>query len=256
MQLETINAFWIGPKLGPMSVACLRSFLRHGHRVVLHVYDAPDDVPAGVELADAAKLLPRDRVRAYRKSGSHAFAANQFRYEALAAGLGLYVDCDCYCVRPVEAADYIMGWESSSRICNAVLKMPAGSPLLAQMRSIFDMRAFIPPWASGKIRRKYRLRAAIGRPVPLPEMEWGTTGPLALTHYARHFGVLGEVAPPDVFYSLALDHAKLLFEPGLTLQDLTTPRTRIVHLWNEYIRHIKGAPPAGSPLAQILAEGT
>ncbi|WEK51164.1 MAG: hypothetical protein P0Y66_03790 [Candidatus Kaistia colombiensis] len=256
MQIETINAFWIGPNLGAMSIACLRSFMRHGHRVVLHVYDEPCDVPLGVELADAAKLLPRDQIRRYRKSGSHAFAANQFRYEALAAGAGLYVDCDCYCVRPIEVSDYIMGWESHSHICNAVLKLPPGSPLLEEMRAIYGKKAFIPPWASRKIRRKYRLRAAIGLPVGLPDMEWGTTGPLALTHYARHHGVLDRASPPDFFYSLAPGHANLLFEPGLTIEDLTTPRTRIVHLWNEFTRHINAPPPDGSPLAQILTEGS
>jgi len=254
MQIETINAFWIGPKLGPMTVACLRSFLRHGHRVILYVYDEPDDVPAGVELADAARFLPRERIRQYRKSGSHAFAANQFRYEALAAGVGLYVDCDCYCVRPVEVADYIMGWESHSHICNAVLKLPVGSPLLEEMRSIFGRKSFIPPWLPRKAKRRYRIRAAIGLPVALNDMEWGTTGPLGLTHYAREFGVADRASPPDAFYSLAPGHAKLLFEEGLTIHDLTTPRTRIVHLWNEYTRHLK-APAPGSPLAQILAEG-
>lgn len=255
MQIETINAFWVGPKLGKMSVACLRSFLRHGHRVVLYVYDEPEDVPAGVRLEDASKFLPRESVRNYRKSGSYAFAANQFRYEALSAGIGLYVDCDCYCIRPVEVDDYIMGWESHSHICNAVLKLPPGSDLLRKMRSIFLQRAFIPPWLPKRVKRRYRFRAAIGRPVALSEMEWGTTGPLALTHFARQYDVADRASAPDFFYSLSPGHTKLLFEPGLTIDDLTTPRTRIVHLWNEYLRHIKTPPPHGSPLAQILREG-
>jgi len=48
MTLPTINAIWIGPKPGPMNAACLRSFLRHAHRVALHCYASPSDVPDGV----------------------------------------------------------------------------------------------------------------------------------------------------------------------------------------------------------------
>jgi hypothetical protein len=60
--LPAVHAFWIGGGLGPMHVACLKSFVRIGHRTVLHVYDDPADAPPGIELADAAKILPRDRI--------------------------------------------------------------------------------------------------------------------------------------------------------------------------------------------------
>ena len=68
MTLATINAIWIGSRLGDLHVACLRSFLRHGHRVVLHVYDEPQDTPFGVALADASKFLPRSRIFRNRKA--------------------------------------------------------------------------------------------------------------------------------------------------------------------------------------------
>lgn len=53
----TINSLWIGKKLGPIHAACLRSFIRHGHDVVLHAYGKPDDTPEGVRLFDASKLM-------------------------------------------------------------------------------------------------------------------------------------------------------------------------------------------------------
>lgn len=51
-----INTVWIGKKLGPVHAACLRSFVRHGHDVVLHCFELPEDTPEGVRFFDAARL--------------------------------------------------------------------------------------------------------------------------------------------------------------------------------------------------------
>jgi hypothetical protein len=115
LSLPVINAFWVGPKLGPVSRACLYSFVRAGHRVRLHVYENPSDVPYGVELADAAELMPKSMAMAHKETGSFALAADFFRYEVQAAEIGVYVDCDCYCLQPLEDAEYIMGWENQTQ---------------------------------------------------------------------------------------------------------------------------------------------
>ena len=133
--LPTVNAIWIGPELGQIHAACLRSFRRQGHRVVLHCYRRPADTPADVETSDAAGLLPEDRIIRYRGNGSYALFSNLLRYEVLKAGLGLYVDCDMFCLRPIQDADYIFGYEGIFRgsISNAVLKLPSDSPTLAAL---------------------------------------------------------------------------------------------------------------------------
>ena len=43
--LPAVHAFWIGGPLGAMHTACLKSFIRAGHRTLLHVYDDPGDAP-------------------------------------------------------------------------------------------------------------------------------------------------------------------------------------------------------------------
>jgi hypothetical protein len=108
MGLAIVNAIWIGPELGVVHVACLKSFLRHGHQVVLHCYEKPKDVPDGVELADASRLLPIKRIFYKNKNKSVAGFADLLRYELLGLGLGLYVDCDVFYLRPIEDADYIL----------------------------------------------------------------------------------------------------------------------------------------------------
>jgi len=255
-QLPTINAFWIGPRLGRLHAACLRSFVEQGHRVILHTYNPPpEDRPKGVEIADAAALLGRDRIIRHQKSGSLALAADLFRYELMAADAGIYVDCDCYCVAPLAGDDFLVGWETDSRLCNAVLQLSPDCPLLAAMRAIGASPGFIPPWEKPLRKKLYRFRLAAGAPVPLSEMKWGTTGPIALTYYAKALGLADKAKPIDVFYPLHYHHVGLLRDPEIKLGDLITPRTKVVHLWNEYLNKDNTAPLPGSPLAEILSAG-
>jgi len=251
VQLPVVNAIWIGPELGPIHAACLCSFLCHGHRVVLHCYEPPKDTPKDIEIADAAKLLPAYRTIRYRRSGGLSLYSNLLRYEVLRAGLGLYVDCDVFCLRPIEDADYIFGWETGKSINNAVLKMPADCPALAALSAIKDTPNFVPPWRKKRRRRWEWLRGG-APPLPLEELPWGTTGPNALTYYAKQHGVAHLASPIDRFYPLHWDQVRLLFDPALPLKALTTPRTDAIHLY-----HSKLAPFAhngmstSSPLWQI-----
>ena len=59
------NTLWIGPELGRVERACLRSFLRNGHPVTLYCYDEVAGVPEGVVLADAHEVLPAEQVRSW-----------------------------------------------------------------------------------------------------------------------------------------------------------------------------------------------
>src|SRR5690606_29530976 len=107
---------------------------------ILHCYEKPEDAPKGVEIADAALVLPADRLVRHRKSGSLALSSDLFRMELQAIGGGIYVDADCYCVRPLEDDEYIFGWESSRYIASGVLRLPAESAILEAMRAIATTR--------------------------------------------------------------------------------------------------------------------
>jgi hypothetical protein len=194
--------------------------------------------------------MPEDSIIAYKKGGSYALFANLFRYEILRAGLGLYVDCDVYCVRPIKDASYIFGWESGKLINNAILKLPQDCPVLHDLCRIKE-----PAWAVEQ-HRKLPLRKRLFRAAPsIAEMPWGTTGPKALTSYTRKHGMQDLVSPPDIFYPVSPIQIQLLADPGLTLEELITSRTRAVHFYMEMIKRagITDFPPK-SPLGRIIAE--
>jgi hypothetical protein len=223
--------------------------------MTLWCYEPPEDVPGGVVLRDPAELLPGAAIL-HHSSGSPALFANRFRYELQRRGLGIWLDCDIYLVRPLDdLPEHLLGWESPERINNAVLRLPANSPLLAPLLAVFEERE-VPPWlpAPARLAAKWRLRLT-GR-TGLARMPWGAAGPMALTWLARRHGLAAEAQPEEVFYPVHWSRSAWIRDPSVALADVLTPRTRAVHLWNQVIAPWKEAPaPPGSFLARLQTEG-
>jgi hypothetical protein len=256
MQLAVVNAIWIGPRLGPVHSACLQSFIDHGHRVILHAYEAIEDAPPTVESFEARNLMSADMIVRHQKTGSLALASDIYRYRILRAGMGLYVDCDMFCMRPIADRDYILGWANEKHITSAVLKAPKDSALVAALCAAADDPAFVPPWDPAPKRFYHHLRKSLGMPVPVLRQRWGTIGPKLVTHSVQELGLSSVVSPPAVFSPLrSMEHHRL-YEAGLSLAALATPETLAIHLRNELIRRRPMADiPTNSPMAQILAVG-
>lgn len=252
MQAE-INAVWIGDRMGPVHAACLRSFLDHGHEVRLHAFAPVSDAPEGVEHFDAERLMRRDEVFAYRDRGSFALAADIYRYRILKAGLGIYVDCDVFCLKPWPAADFLFGQECGELVNNAVLAMPKDSALLNDLVAATSNPYFVPPWISPLKRLKHRWRIAVGRPIHVADMPWGTFGPWLLTDVLARHKLLHLAQPPDVFYPVHHVDAGRLNDPNVTLADLVTERTLGLHLWNSGISTTSLLP--GSVVGRIAGIG-
>ncbi|WP_137389822.1 galactosyltransferase Lgt5 [Rhodoligotrophos defluvii] len=250
--LPVVHTFWIGPKLGPVATACLRSFLTVGHPVVLHVYDEPADTPPGIVLRDANEIVPRDRVVQHQQSGSYALFSDIFRYRLLRNGADLYADCDVFCLKPIPRNDYVFGYQDIRFINGAVLALPPQSELLQTLLSISEDPGFIPPWLSRAKQRRLRWAKRLRRHPGLPALTWGSIGPLAITHFAKQLGVDHLAQPIDIFYPVSYWHFSLLLDPDLALSELVTTRSCCVHLWNELIREKNPVVPPSSPLGRML----
>jgi hypothetical protein len=249
------NSLWIGSALGRVERACLRSFLRVGHAVTLYCYEQPGGVPEGVEVKDAAEILPADRIIRYR-GRSVALFANFFRYELQRRGLGLWLDVDQYLVAPVDFdRPYIFGFEEPGVINNGVLRVPPDSPMLADLLAIFEEREvpfWLPPIERLKAARRLRRH---GR-TDLAKMPWGNAGPKALTALARKHGLTHWALDPEVLYPVHYKQARWIMDPSQRLEDVLTPRSVGLHLWNNIIARYKEQPaPPGSFLERLHEEG-
>jgi hypothetical protein len=246
---------WIGPSLGPVERACIRSVLRQGHALSLYCYAPPAGVPEGVVLRDAAEIVPESGIVRHR-GGSAALFANLFRYRLQQAGRGIWLDCDIYLLAPIRRkGGHLFGEEAPGRINTAVLRLPPDSPLLPPLIACFDDRN-VPPWIPLGARLAARWRLALTGRAGLSRMPWGVAGPLAITALAREYGLSAQAQPPEIFYPMPWQQAAWIRDPARRLEEVTTPRTVAVHLWNERIKHFKDAPaPPGSFLARLQREG-
>lgn len=249
------TAFWHGAPPGPIERACMRSVVRHGNGLALYSYRDIPDLPAGVELRDAATILPEDRMIRH-SGGSPAPFADWFRYSLQQHGAGTWIDLDIYFVAPLEhRGDYLFGLQEPGVINNAVLRLPPDSPLVLALIDLFEHERPLP-WLSLRERtldRWNRIFAPAKRRERLP---WGATAPRALTALAYKLDVAHWAVPAEVFYPVTYHRADWILDPALRLEDMIGPQTVAVHLWNELIRPFKQGPaPRGSFLERLLDEG-
>ena len=246
---------WIGPRLGPVERTCLKSVLNQGHRLALYCFDEPAGVPEGVELRDASEILPRDRIIRHR-TGSIALFSNWFRYELQRREAGTWVDCDVYLLAPMDGrSPCLFAEEAPGRINTGVLRLPPDSPLLPPLVALFEERS-VPPWLPLRSRMAAALRLWRRGRSGLAAMSWGSAGPKALSYLARQHDLSRFALASDIFYPAPWQDALWITEPRRSLEEIVTPRTVAVHLWNERIKQIKDRPaPPGSFLARLQAEG-
>jgi hypothetical protein len=130
-----VHGLWIGKRLSLMEQLTLRSFVACGHRFVLWLYDQLEhDVPPGVEVRDACKIIPRDRVFCYKagiRPGSYAGFSDLFRYKLLYDCGGWWSDLDVACLKPLDFDTwYAFHPHTNLGLVGSVLKAPPCSDLM------------------------------------------------------------------------------------------------------------------------------
>ena len=243
--LVPLNSLWVGPRLGYLERLCLVSAIAAGHRFTLWSYDLANlaGVPSGVDLRDAAEVMPQELLLRYRDSGSVALGANLWRIELLAKGLGCWVDMDFIFLRPLECDDYIFGWEYEKWINNAVLFAPPHSQMVADLAAIPQPNQ-CPPWWGPRHRAKFYWRRLRGGHVGLEDYPWGTFSAGLVTHVVKRNGLLRYARTPDVFYPVRWKDAHALFEPAAVVESMLTASTRAVHMWHSRLHGLRDNPPA------------
>lgn len=243
-RLPTVCSFWHG-ELSWLERLCITSFVREGHPFVLYAYHELQDVPAGVEVRDAGEVVPRERLFFYKGHGTVGVFSDLFRASLLRRGAGIWVDCDVFCLRPLEGyGDYIVGYERAPRpdgtggsLNGAVLLCPADSPLVGAMLSVFTdgPRALLEPHLPLFRRLEVAARRLGGQRVPAHHMQYGATGPFALTYFARRLGLEEHVLPVEVFYPVPYADIPGLMQTGGDPSRLIVAESRAIHIWRSQL---------------------
>ena len=258
--LPPIVSFWHGP-LSWLERVSIASFARQGHTVLVYTYEPQGELPAGAEWQDAETILPREKLFFYKDEGTPGVFSDLFRLELMRRDAGIWADCDIYCVKPFDGlGEYVFGWEREGSINNAVLRMPGTAPLLDDLMSVFDTenRPLLEPHLPFGRRLEVAARRLFGDPVPPAHMQFGATGPFALTHFIKRRGLAGKALPSTVFYPVPYAGIPSLLEPGSDIVDFLTPDTLCVHIWRSQLtrrgRADLAPPPPGSALAKLVDE--
>ena len=156
--------------------------------------------------------------------GSYAPFSDLFRYELQRRDLGMWIDCDVYCVRAFAFEQpYVFGWQTPDALGNAVLRLPSGSKLAGDLIALFDKRSTIYPWLSSAEQKRWLERKWAGESFDWTDLPWAATGPSALTYLVRELGLTGHALRPSVLYPLPLRDAAQLLRAGADLIPYIAP---------------------------------
>lgn len=250
-----VAALWIGGALSFLEQLCLKSFVDAGQHIRLYHYDPIPNVPAGVELADAAEILPRTGFLRHERTGSPALHSDLFRYHMLARlDRTIWADTDAYCVRPFDTPNgHFYAWESDEGLNGGVLGLPRDSATLAALLEFTADEFAIPPFYGAKYRAELEAKAAAGTPVHCSEMPWGVWGPHALTHFLKQTGEVKYALPQAALYPFSYADRRLMLRPGLDAAAHVTPDTWSIHFYGRRMRaRILDSEPGGIPRPRTL----
>jgi hypothetical protein len=213
---DPVTTLWIG-ELSRLECLCFRSWMHHGHPFHLWAYDVPEGVPRGVEVHDAAEILPRDAIFRYGKhaekhgafaqeDGGYGGFANLWRYHYLHRYGGWWVDADLIALKPLDfKTPYLFGAAVRRRIYNGLMRTPPGTAFTADLIAAAE---------------------AMGRDVKFCE-----SGPALLPRMVRAHGLQAFIRKTKTFYPHHWSKWQIPFQP-----DRPLPTSYTIHLWNEVLR--------------------
>jgi Alpha 1,4-glycosyltransferase conserved region/Glycosyltransferase sugar-binding region containing DXD motif len=246
--------FWHGPALTRLERLSMSSFIANGHPLILHCYEPPAGVPEQVQIADAARTLPRQHLFRERRSGSVAHFADWFRFQVLHDQGGIWADTDVVCLKPLRYRQAeIFGWEDQRTINIAVLGLPAGHELAAALLECWRNPTRVLPWDSWRTRRRKWLRRLLPGD-DRPYVRWGELGTQAFTEMARRLGYDRLALPFWHFYPVHYMNWQTIFDDSLRDNLALIEASSTIHLWNEMTRREPGFDKNGAFAPDSLFE--
>jgi hypothetical protein len=234
---DIIQSLWIGDSLSKVEQLSIKSFINNGHPYVLYTYTDIKNLPEGVTIGDANKIVPEKNIFAYKNGwgkGSYAGFADLFRFELLNKMGNWWVDTDVICLKPFKFDNELVicsSFEGKWGICpnSCIIKASAGH----------KMTTYILDYIYS---------------IDYNNIEFGDIGPLLVQKTVNELGLEPYVVPYGYFNpiswsnvgDLVLDKISIKNRFKETLRPLLKPKTMdgrtigkdayAIHLWNEVWR--------------------
>ncbi|MCB0508977.1 MAG: glycosyltransferase [Chitinophagales bacterium] len=137
--IETVHGLWIGGSLSALECLTIQSYLQHGFRFILWVYDANNlNVPENVVVKHAHEIIASEKVFQYKTQnvhghgkGSYAGFSDIFRYKLLYEYGGIWTDMDITCLQNFHIqSDYFFRYHHKLGAVGNFMKCPRNSALM------------------------------------------------------------------------------------------------------------------------------
>ncbi|OUS19452.1 hypothetical protein DI396_08800 [Litorivita pollutaquae] len=254
-----IAALWMQGPLSFLEQLCLKSFVDAGHHVKLYHYGALQNVPDGIELADANEVLPDYNVLTHARTGSPALHSDIFRYKMLEQNTDtIWADTDAYCVKRFETPNgHFYGWESDKHINGGVLGLPKDSDTLRALLDFTSDEYAIPEYYGEDYVKELEDARDAGHPIHASEQPWGVWGPHAVTHFLHKTGEAKYALPQEGLYPFTFRDRRMMLKRNFDTSPYVTENTYSIHLYGRRMRarlveKEGGAPHRKSLLGQLL----
>jgi hypothetical protein len=228
---DLIQSLWVGPRLSALERLSISSFLQNGHRYHLYVYEAVEGVPRGVELQDAAQILPRASIFTYREHATYSGFSNFFRYKLLLERGGWWVDTDLVCLKPFDfSSRFVFSSErgrADALVNVGAIKTPAGSEVMHYA------------WT------------ACTRMDPA-QLKWSQCGPTLAGAAVKACSLQAYVQPPHVFCPIHFSEWERMLDPAETWA--FDESTAAIHCWNELWRRSNRSKDSAYPAGCLYEE--
>ncbi len=237
-QKYTIAALWMEGPLSYLEQLCLKSFVDAGHETVLYHYGPLQNVPDGIELADANEILPQTNFLQHERTGSPALHSDLFRYKMLKKMRNaIWADTDAYCMKPFETPNgHFYGWESKHHINGGVLGLPHDSDTLNALLDFTSDEFAIPTYYGPEYEEELIAKRDAGEPVHASEQPWGVWGPHAVTHFLHETGEARFALPQEGLYPFTFKDRRFMLRRNFDTSDYITENTYSVHLYGRRMR--------------------
>jgi hypothetical protein len=236
MSAPPLFSFWTGP-VSWFEQLSARSAIAAGHELTVFSYDPPDPVweRLGVRVAHAETLWPLggafDHAMMRQKPGHFS---DHLRFEGLAQNLGVWMDLDCMLVRPIPYREHLYAWENPAHtvVGTSVLRMPSGSPALADLLAFCRRRPFVPvPPHWGAARRLSKTVRWYRDRLLKPGQLTTVLGPDILTGALHRHDLTKHARPHGVYFPLwQMDTVRALV-PGALPTGFGGPDMVMIHMW-------------------------
>lgn len=241
--MNCVASLWIGGHLGWLEQMCLKSFLDHGHEVVLYSYAHVEGVPPGVRVADANEIWtpPKNLLR----DTAPSYLADIFRIHLMLKSDQIWVDTDVLCLQHLEppSEGYLFGYiPEKAEVNNAVMWLPKESQTLAHMETLVTDMSVIPTWLRPALRQRVEKLAHDERLVGRFAAKRTVVGPVAFSHYLKETGELKHALPAPVLSPVPWQFVDVLFNPHGGVDGWLHSGTRVIHLWSYMLKHHKKIP--------------